>query len=59
VLYAGGAFHHIGGQAREHIAAFDLSTGGVTGWNPNADGWVRVIQPGGPVVYAGIGRAHV
>ena len=59
VLYAGGAFHHIGGQAREHIAEFDLSTGSVTGWNPNADGWVRVIQPGGPVVYAGGDFANV
>ena len=40
-VYAGGNFSAIGGQARNHIAALDATTGAATSWNPNATATVR------------------
>jgi hypothetical protein len=56
-IYAGGDFNGIGGQARNHIAALDASTGNATAWNPDAINgeWdaevVRVITISGSTVY--------
>jgi hypothetical protein len=38
-LYASGDFTEAGGLARHGFAAFDLSTGGLTAWNPYAYGY--------------------
>jgi len=43
VLYVGGSFTTIGGQTRNHLAAFDLATGNLKAWNPNANGTVNTI----------------
>ena len=36
-LYAGGSFTTVGGQPRRGLAAFDLATGALTAWDPQAD----------------------
>jgi hypothetical protein len=44
-LYVGGAFDSLSGQPRRCLAAFDLSTGELTSWNPNpssASGVTRI-----------------
>ena len=38
IVYAGGPFFMIGGQARGSIAALDATTGLATSWNPGASG---------------------
>jgi hypothetical protein len=60
ILYAAGAFHSIGGQPRNHIAALDASSGLATAWDPNANDSVGALAavppiPGGSsnTVYAG------
>lgn len=35
ILYVGGSFDSIGGQARNGLAAFDIGTGLLTSWNPS------------------------
>jgi hypothetical protein len=52
ILYVGGDFTSIGGQARNHIAALDAATGTVTAWNPNANSAVRALAVSGSTVYA-------
>jgi hypothetical protein len=57
-VYLGGTFteveDHTGQTAvRNHVAAFDLSTGAVTSWAPNASGAVRAIVVSGSTVYLG------
>lgn len=57
-LYAGGlftaAFTEDGSQAREHLAAFDLETGGLDGgWDPEVDDWVHTLAASNGVVYVG------
>ena len=44
-LYVGGAFSHVDGQQRSHLAAFDLNTHRVLAWHPNPDGAVLAIKP--------------
>ena len=53
VVYAGGWFTTIGGQARRNIAALDAATGLATAWDPcaNDDVWSLAVSDG--VVYAG------
>jgi hypothetical protein len=41
VLYAGGWFENIGGQAHPYFAALDTSDGNVLSFNPPADNYVR------------------
>jgi hypothetical protein len=45
-VFVGGDFYVIGGQSREHLAAFDRATGGLTAWNPG------LVSPFGPRVNA-------
>jgi len=44
-LYVGGAFHHVNGEPRDHIAAIDLATHRVLPWRPDPDDVVYVIKP--------------
>jgi len=53
VVYAGGYFTTIGGQARNYIAAIDAATGTATPWNPDANSTVLTLLASGGVVYAG------
>ncbi len=56
-LYVGGDFTHIGGVARNHLAALDttLETENVLDWNPDPDAPVRALalSEDGLVLYAG------
>jgi hypothetical protein len=52
-VYAGGGFTNIGGQARNHIAALDATTGAATAWNPNANDFVYALAVSGSTIYAG------
>lgn len=53
VLYVGGSFTQIGGQARKGLAAVDLSTGAATNWNPSPSGAVFEIEIIGGRIYVG------
>ena len=55
ILYVGGYFTHIGGAARNRIAALNASNATVTSWNPNASSLVSTlaISPDGTTIYAG------
>jgi hypothetical protein len=55
VLYVGGSFASIGGQARICLAAVDTSTGLATHWDPGLDGLVWSLASCGKTVYAGGG----
>ncbi len=55
-LYAGGYFSRMGGPGpagtpRGNLAAFDLSSGALSSWNPMADVWVNAVAPMGHTVY--------
>lgn len=52
-LYAGGNFTTIAGQPRSRIAAFDITTGNLTGWDPNASNTVNSFAFNGNQVYVG------
>lgn len=52
-VYFGGDFTTVDGQARAHVAAFDVATGALTGWAPRTDGQVRGFAVIGDTVYAG------
>jgi hypothetical protein len=52
-VYIGGSFISVGGQSRSSLAAFDATTGQVTGWNPNAAYAVSTLIEYGGIVYAG------
>jgi hypothetical protein len=58
ILYVGGDFSSVEGQARNHIAAIDLTTDHVTSWDPDATAGdrralVTALAVSGPTVYAG------
>jgi FlgD Ig-like domain len=55
VLYLGGDFTQIGGQPRDHLAAFDDATGSITGWDPSANAAPSVIAACGAAVLVGGG----
>ena len=56
-VYVGGSFTNIGGQARNHLAAVDASTGLATAWDPNPTGalypYVYALAVSGPTVFVG------
>src|SRR5690606_39402208 len=60
VLYAGGSFSQLGGQARNHLAAFTVANGATLGapatlldWNPGANSSVETLAVHDNVLYAG------
>ncbi|MBI1317818.1 MAG: hypothetical protein GC168_02570 [Candidatus Hydrogenedens sp.] len=52
-VYVGGSFTQIGTTARNNLAAFDVTTGSVSAWNPNPDGPIGAILVSGSTVYLG------
>ena len=52
-LYLGGSFLQVGDEPRARLAAFDLSTGLLTDWNPAASAEVFALARFGPAIYAG------
>lgn len=44
VVYIGGAFTHVDGQPRNHLASLDVLNGTLTSWNPDVDGIVYAMQ---------------
>lgn len=54
-LYVAGGFTAVDGGAatRNHLAAFDTTTGTLTSWNPDVDGEVSAIALDGSTLYAG------
>lgn len=52
-VYFGGDFTTVDGQARAHVAAFDVATGAMLDWAPRADGQVRGFAFAGDTVYVG------
>ena len=52
-VYVGGDFTNIGGQARNRLAAIDITTGNATAWNPDVDYYVFDVVVSGSTVYAG------
>jgi beta-propeller uncharacterized protein DUF5122 len=54
-VYIGGSFTSVDGQARNRLAAFDVASGNLLSWNPNANGVVRALKvsPAGTRVYVG------
>ena len=42
-LYIGGTFTYVAGQARNRLAAIDLTNDAVTSWNPNVNNTVRAL----------------
>ena len=53
IVYVGGPFSRIGGQARGRLAALDATTGLATAWNPSANNAPVAIVANGNTVYAG------
>jgi hypothetical protein len=43
-MYVGGDFNSINGVSRKNLAAIDLSTGSVLGWNPGASGTMSTFD---------------
>ncbi len=52
-LYVGGRFASVDGLARRNLAAFDVSTGALLAWNPDADDEVRCLAMHGNTLYTG------
>ncbi|MEU1971945.1 PKD domain-containing protein [Microbacterium sp. NPDC019599] len=52
-VYFGGDFTTADGQARSHVAAFDVATGALLSWAPRTDGQVRGFAFAGDTVYVG------
>ncbi|MFJ2543459.1 PKD domain-containing protein [Microbacterium sp. NPDC087589] len=52
-VYFGGDFTAVDGQARAHVAAFDVATGAMLNWAPRTDGQVRGFAFSGDTVYVG------
>ncbi|MCA8917522.1 MAG: putative Ig domain-containing protein [Planctomycetes bacterium] len=52
-LFVGGSFGQIGGVNRSGLAAIDMSTGIVTGWNPNPNDYVTRLQVEGSELLVG------
>jgi outer membrane protein assembly factor BamB len=53
VVYAAGAFTHLGGVSHPHLGAFRTSDGSVTAWAPGPASQVNTLAAAGGVVYVG------
>ncbi|QHT68061.1 T9SS type A sorting domain-containing protein [Rhodocytophaga rosea] len=51
ILYAGGDFNQICGEARRYLAAIDISSGTATSWAPTISGRVTDITAGENAIY--------
>ena len=51
VLYIAGLFDNVGGQAKNGLAAIQISTGAVLSWNPSAGGSVTNLLVDGGYLY--------
>ena len=58
-LYLAGDFDHVGGQARDSVAAVNAGTGALLPWTAGADGPVRALAVAGSTVYLGGSFSHV
>ena len=54
-LFIGGSFQTIDGQARRHLAAYDLVAGQVLPWNPSPNQYVDAMKVSAPSLYV-VGR---
>ncbi len=52
-LYIAGSFSSVGGQFRNNLAAFDLSSGSITSWDPNFNNTVTSIEISENTLFAG------
>lgn len=52
-VFFGGDFTSVDGQARSHVAAFDVGTGALLPWAPRTDGQVRGFAFSGSTVFVG------
>ncbi len=52
-LYVGGDFNLIQSTTRNRVAAIDLATGNLTGFNPNVNNSVRALASHGGFIYLG------
>ena len=52
-VYLGGAFTHVGPDARSHVAVVDAGTGAAGAWNPGVDGTVNAVYLIGSQVFVG------
>jgi trimeric autotransporter adhesin len=52
-LYVGGGFDRVGSKTRHNLAAFDLTNGALTDWNPDAGDEVNTLAVSATTVYAG------
>jgi len=52
-LYVGGSFDQVAGAARHNAAAFNVTSGALTAWNPNPGGNVAVLASGTGKVFVG------
>lgn len=59
IAYIGGNLLLVGGVPRSHLAAFDVTTGRATDWNPAANGTIRALRVVGSTVYAGGGFTRI
>lgn len=50
-LYFGGIFAAVGGTTRTNAAAVSISSGALTAWAPQPNGWALKIVPNGSTVY--------
>ena len=53
MVYVGGSFSRVGGEARANLAAFDARDGTLTPWNPAPSGGVNALAVNGSTIYAG------
>ncbi|HET8872356.1 MAG TPA: hypothetical protein VFM83_01600 [Gaiellaceae bacterium] len=59
VVYVGGEFAAVGGEARAGIAAIESGSGRPTDWRADADGGVETLVVSGSTLYAGGDFEHV
>jgi uncharacterized repeat protein (TIGR01451 family) len=53
VVYIGGDFKTVGGQARSGFAAIDKTSGQLTGWSPNQNGGINAMAEMNGLLYVG------